>query len=481
MVKVAAQNKVCRRTTANGALRTSPFTNADISTSLSQVYEASDLKEAVSITLKGEDFDGFYRIMGFTTNYRRNYFRASCSITMSKQNSSDRVSDDLVLFYGEKYCKINAFLGFLRSSDAGETLKQYTAKRDRGPISPLSMQFSSPAQIVQSNCNLLYQRIQFKSSGRSGNTNHKYALSRSSLVFELYAQLESGQEVVISTYESSPFVIRGRSEKYFRSLEESLELSQHLETATRALMLEEYQLAPKKRSALSSCLKTAFEAEKAAEIASTRVDYAPFQSLLSWKNPDRLSQSTKQTCLPSPEGTFGYNSPTELLNFNYGSNSNLPLQNFHLQPPEFGTSFNQYATCFEPPAQSAQDLLDSFFECEDILDSQHQQVLKNRNDIGFNDPTPVKTLINETPLQVNTGYPPRSFSAPLLGQHRSETITSPVYLYSPPLSAPGTADSIESLYQPYYMAQPDTLVYDQLPWQVEMDLAKTMSRSNVFP
>ena len=49
-------------------------------------------------------------------------------------------------------------MGIMKSGeDTGEILKQYTAKRDKGPVGVPDGQFSSPSQLA--NSKLIYQRV----------------------------------------------------------------------------------------------------------------------------------------------------------------------------------------------------------------------------------------------------------------------------------------------------------------------------------
>ena len=200
--------------------------------------------------MNGTGESGFYSVDGFPTVYRRNYlkisvgFQLSCGAKQKEMVFIDPVSG------AQK--KVTCLQAIATSLDRAETLKQYGPKRDKGDVYLLQRQFTIPQDLH--NSRVCYHRIQFKTAGKGGTNNgssysHKMAITKAQIRFELYAQFEKNEpEILVSSLSSQVLALRGRSQKYYDNLDDSLK--------RQVLQMLHSPFRPRQPGMSSSCLST---------------------------------------------------------------------------------------------------------------------------------------------------------------------------------------------------------------------------------
>ena len=183
------------------------------------LYYSDNLSLPIQVAMQGDAEGGFYNVDGRNTVYRRNYLKISVCFQLSHPS---RKGAELVVLINKNPVKITSFQAIASGVDDAEVLKQYGPKRDKEEVHPLVRQFTLPSELH--NSIMSYERIQFKTNGKGGCSQHKMAITKSMLQFKLYAELEDGRQLLISTLSSTELVLRGRSQKYYDSLSESLKL-----------------------------------------------------------------------------------------------------------------------------------------------------------------------------------------------------------------------------------------------------------------
>ncbi|KAI9295274.1 p53-like transcription factor [Neoconidiobolus thromboides FSU 785] len=170
---------------------------------------------------------GFFMAENKVTCYRRNYFQLTCNLHMFDQDNnevdlSNNNFNNLVIKNNNiSPTPIKAFFIGLtatcESDKQGIDLVQHTTKRDKGPRETPKFKSITPCVSYGSTLlqkSVLFDRLQFKkataNNGRRKNQHHYFNLN-----LELWAELEDGTLVPITTRHSNSIVVRGRSPGHY--------------------------------------------------------------------------------------------------------------------------------------------------------------------------------------------------------------------------------------------------------------------------
>ncbi|KAF9905836.1 hypothetical protein EC991_001241 [Linnemannia zychae] len=170
---------------------------------------------------------GFFLASNDWTCYRRNYFQLSASFGVQGLDSSIHSEVPCLLERNGDLLAVRSFLVCIGAQiQGGEKvieLVQHTPKRDKGPqITPRpthiraggDLNANSPGSYV-----ITFERVQFKTA-TANNGKRRAAQQYYQVHVDLFAELESGDLILVAKSYSAPLVVRGRSPGHYADNDE---------------------------------------------------------------------------------------------------------------------------------------------------------------------------------------------------------------------------------------------------------------------
>ncbi|KAG2222474.1 hypothetical protein INT45_013387 [Circinella minor] len=186
---------------------------------------AMDRNTVLEVHIQARIDRGFFLADNDWTCYRRNYFQLSGAFNLQGIGViyDGQELPCLVQHEGQLYPISNFLIGVtarIANSEKVIPLIQHTPKRDKGPQStPDPKPIRPGGNIAMSTVGatqsvVTFERVQFKSA-TANNGKRRAAQQYYLVVVDLYAQIPSGESVLVGTVESSPLVVRGRSPGHY--------------------------------------------------------------------------------------------------------------------------------------------------------------------------------------------------------------------------------------------------------------------------
>lgn len=173
---------------------------------------------------------GFFLASNDWTCYRRNYFQLSASFGIQGLDSSIHSEVPCLLERNGELLAVRSFLvcigAQIQNGEKVIELVQHTPKRDKGPqITPRpthiraggDLNANSPGSYV-----ITFERVQFKTA-TANNGKRRAAQQYYQVHVDLFAELESGDLILVAKLYSAPLVVRGRSPGHYAENDEDLQ------------------------------------------------------------------------------------------------------------------------------------------------------------------------------------------------------------------------------------------------------------------
>ncbi|KAF9138087.1 hypothetical protein BGX30_009594 [Mortierella sp. GBA39] len=170
---------------------------------------------------------GFFLASNDWTCYRRNYFQLSASFGIQGLDSSVHSEVPCLLERNGDLLAVRSFLvcigAQIQNGEKVIELVQHTPKRDKGPqITPRpthiraggDLNANSPGSYV-----ITFERVQFKTA-TANNGKRRAAQQYYQVHVDLFAELESGDLILVAKSYSAPLVVRGRSPGHYADNDE---------------------------------------------------------------------------------------------------------------------------------------------------------------------------------------------------------------------------------------------------------------------
>ncbi|KAF9923634.1 hypothetical protein FBU30_006357 [Linnemannia zychae] len=170
---------------------------------------------------------GFFLASNDWTCYRRNYFQLSASFGIQGLDSSIHSEVPCLLEKNGDLLTVRSFLvcigAQIQNGEKVIELVQHTPKRDKGPqITPRpthiraggDLNANSPGSYV-----ITFERVQFKTA-TANNGKRRAAQQYYQVHVDLFAELESGELILVAKTYSAPLVVRGRSPGHYADNDE---------------------------------------------------------------------------------------------------------------------------------------------------------------------------------------------------------------------------------------------------------------------
>ncbi|KAG0347494.1 hypothetical protein BG004_007641 [Podila humilis] len=181
---------------------------------------------------------GFFLAAKDWTCYRRNYFQLSASFAIAGLDAAMLPEVPCLLERDGELVHVHRFLvcigAHIQHGEKVIELVQHTPKRDKGPqINPRPTPIRAGGDVTNNtssaNGNVVtFERVQFKTA-TANNGKRRAAQQYYQVHVDLYAELETGEQVVVATAFSAPLVVRGRSPGHYADNEESMQQPQDYE------------------------------------------------------------------------------------------------------------------------------------------------------------------------------------------------------------------------------------------------------------
>ncbi|KAG0279389.1 hypothetical protein BGZ95_001367 [Linnemannia exigua] len=170
---------------------------------------------------------GFFLASNDWTCYRRNYFQLSASFGIQGLDSSLHSEVPCLLERNGELLPVRSFLvcigAQIQNGEKVIELVQHTPKRDKGPqITPRpthiraggDLNANSPGSYV-----ITFERVQFKTA-TANNGKRRAAQQYYQVHVDLFAELETGDLILVAKSYSAPLVVRGRSPGHYADNDE---------------------------------------------------------------------------------------------------------------------------------------------------------------------------------------------------------------------------------------------------------------------
>ncbi|KAF9406870.1 hypothetical protein BGZ94_002922 [Podila epigama] len=183
---------------------------------------------------------GFFLAKDWTC-YRRNYFQLSTSFSFLELESlaPPHSEPPCLVERDGTVARVRGFLvcigAEIQNGEKVIELVQHTPKRDKGPQmtpQPTRIRAGGDLTMTSSSMNpniVTFERVQFKTA-TANNGKRKAAQQYYQVHVDLYAEVDGGELVLVSTSYSAPLVVRGRSPGHYADNEDA-----HLSVSVHAL------------------------------------------------------------------------------------------------------------------------------------------------------------------------------------------------------------------------------------------------------
>ncbi|KAI8355462.1 hypothetical protein B0O80DRAFT_43527 [Mortierella sp. GBAus27b] len=214
-----------RRTDVYGAHESPYFYQAQ------QFYRLCNMNQSASLNIKiSARIDrGFFLAANDWTCYRRNYFQISASFSIQGHDASVDPETPCLLERNGELSQVNQFLicigAQIQHGEKTIDLVQHTPKRDKGPqITPRPVPVRAGGDLSMystgSSPNVVtFERVQFKTA-TANNGKRRAAQQYYQVHVDLFAELDSGELVLVANSLSAPLVVRGRSPGHYADTDE---------------------------------------------------------------------------------------------------------------------------------------------------------------------------------------------------------------------------------------------------------------------
>ncbi|KAG0275161.1 hypothetical protein BGZ95_009125 [Linnemannia exigua] len=196
-----------------------------------QLYNVMSIDRSTSYTLKlAAKIDrGFFLASNDWTCYRRNYFQISACFFIPGLDTTQQPEVPCLLEYNGELVQINRFLvcigAQIQHGEKTIELVQHTPKRDKGPqITPKRMPVRAGGDLSPGPTGLqpyvvTYERVQFKTA-TANNGKRRAAQQYYQVHVDLFAETDTGAQILVANALSAPLVVRGRSPGHYADNEE---------------------------------------------------------------------------------------------------------------------------------------------------------------------------------------------------------------------------------------------------------------------
>ncbi|KAF9189644.1 hypothetical protein BGZ51_001374 [Haplosporangium sp. Z 767] len=179
---------------------------------------------------------GFFLAANDWTCYRRNYFQLSASFSILGLDTSIHPEVPCLLERNGELLSVRAFLicigARIQNGEKVIELVQHTPKRDKGPqITPQPTHVRAGGDLninsAGSSPNVItFERVQFKTA-TANNGKRRAAQQYYQVHVDLFAELDSGELVLVADAFSAPLVVRGRSPGHYADNDDTPQESVH--------------------------------------------------------------------------------------------------------------------------------------------------------------------------------------------------------------------------------------------------------------
>ncbi|KAG0205650.1 hypothetical protein BGX28_002766 [Mortierella sp. GBA30] len=196
-----------------------------------QHYNLLSADQAMSYNIKitAKIDRGFFLAANDWTCYRRNYFQLSASFSILGLDTSVHPEVPCLLDRNGELLPVRAFLicigARIQNGEKVIELVQHTPKRDKGPQitpQPTHVRAGGDLNINSSGSNpnvITFERVQFKTA-TANNGKRRAAQQYYQVHVDLFAELDSGELVLVADAFSAPLVVRGRSPGHYADTDE---------------------------------------------------------------------------------------------------------------------------------------------------------------------------------------------------------------------------------------------------------------------
>ncbi|KAF9359912.1 hypothetical protein BGX34_008070 [Mortierella sp. NVP85] len=186
-------------------------------------------QNSLNIKISSRIDRGFFLAANDWTCYRRNYFQISASFSIQGLDTSVHPEVPCLMDRNGELVQVHKFLicigAQIQHGEKTIELVQHTPKRDKGPqITPrptpiraggdLSMYSTGSSPNV-----VTFERVQFKTA-TANNGKRRAAQQYYQVRVDLFAELDSGELVLVANAFSAPLVVRGRSPGHYADTDE---------------------------------------------------------------------------------------------------------------------------------------------------------------------------------------------------------------------------------------------------------------------
>ncbi|KAF9935215.1 hypothetical protein FBU30_006300 [Linnemannia zychae] len=196
-----------------------------------QLYKVMSMDRSTSYNLKlAAKIDrGFFLASNDWTCYRRNYFQISACFFIPGLDTSQQPEVPCLLDYNGELRQVNRFLicigAQIQNGEKEIELVQHTPKRDKGPqITPKRLPVRAGGDLSPGPTGLqpyvvTYERVQFKTA-TANNGKRRAAQQYYQVHVDLFAETDTGTQILVANAFSAPLVVRGRSPGHYADNEE---------------------------------------------------------------------------------------------------------------------------------------------------------------------------------------------------------------------------------------------------------------------